>query len=167
MQALLKAFCRRRTALGFGVHSPFAFRFITEVLRPPRHYAYYAYERIGNDSIARLAVRLLAAFNPSAVAFEVSEKARLKALRNIVDMVVPQAHTGNKNPEMLFIDTDTGIVDLSGREPCHMLIFGPNAMDTAASIARTKGKMIFTNDKDIAVVAALPHLPFTTYHLSL
>lgn len=33
---------RLRHKRGFGVHSPFAFRFITEVLNPPRKYRYYA-----------------------------------------------------------------------------------------------------------------------------
>ena len=36
---------RWRTSLGFGVHSPFAFRFIREVLRE-RRCAYYAYTDI-------------------------------------------------------------------------------------------------------------------------
>lgn len=31
---------------GFGVHSPFAFRFITEVLRCDSGYAYYAYDEL-------------------------------------------------------------------------------------------------------------------------
>ncbi|MGM9860968.1 MAG: hypothetical protein ACI30W_00075 [Muribaculaceae bacterium] len=39
---------RWRTSLGFGVHSPFAFRFIREVLRE-RHCAYYAYTDIAAD----------------------------------------------------------------------------------------------------------------------
>ncbi len=167
MQALLKAFSRRRTALGFGVHSPFAFRFITEVLRPPRRYGYYAYGRIGNDSLARLAVRLLAALNPTTVAFEVADKNRLEALRNIVAMVAPQARISRKEPQMLFIDAYTATVDLGARKPCHMLIFGRHAAATAATIAPEKGKMVFTNDSDIAVVAALPHLPFTVFHLTL
>lgn len=36
---------RLRTSRGFGVHSPFAFRFISDVLRE-RRYAYYAYHAI-------------------------------------------------------------------------------------------------------------------------
>ena len=39
---------RWRTSLGFGVHSPFAFRFIREVLRE-RRCAYYAYTDIAAD----------------------------------------------------------------------------------------------------------------------
>lgn len=44
-----------RTTYGFGVHSPFAFQFITDVIRLP--YAYYAYEHI-DSPFERLAYRV-------------------------------------------------------------------------------------------------------------
>lgn len=168
MQALLKALGRRRTALGFGVHSPFAFRFITEVLRPPRCYGYYAYDEIGKDLVARLAVRLMAYFNPSTIAYSIADKDKLRALRDIASMVVPEVRRTSGAADMLILDTSEVIADISEHSHSgHIFIIGRNAAASAATIKPMKGIMIFTNDSDIAVVVALPHLPHTVYHLTL
>ena len=50
---------------GFGVHSPFAFRFITEVLRCP--HGYYAYPAIGSSAAARRLYRIILALAPEKV----------------------------------------------------------------------------------------------------
>ncbi|MCH5224833.1 MAG: hypothetical protein J1D77_02495 [Muribaculaceae bacterium] len=42
---MYKGFLRWRHSKGFGVHSPYAYRFVTEVLRPG-NYGYYAYREI-------------------------------------------------------------------------------------------------------------------------
>lgn len=50
-----------RTSRGFGVHSPFAFSLITDTLRMPSHYAYYAYDGLPDPTqrlIYRVAARL-------------------------------------------------------------------------------------------------------------
>lgn len=44
---LRKIFQRWRHYKGYGVHSPFAYRFVTNVLRPGR-YSFYSYEEIDN-----------------------------------------------------------------------------------------------------------------------
>ncbi|MDE6310765.1 MAG: hypothetical protein K2L96_03005 [Muribaculaceae bacterium] len=52
---------RLRHRRGFGIHSPFAFRFITEVLNPRRGYVYYAEECVRGRNrrfLARLAAFL-------------------------------------------------------------------------------------------------------------
>lgn len=59
---------RLRHRRGFGVHSPFAFRFITEVLNPPRGYRYYA-EECCPDRTGRILARLTGFFAPSGVAY--------------------------------------------------------------------------------------------------
>ena len=41
-----KAFRRYRAGKGFGIHSPFAYAFVTNVIRLPKSYAYYAYHEI-------------------------------------------------------------------------------------------------------------------------
>lgn len=46
MQKLLERLNRLRHSRGFGVHSPWAFRLITEAARPSRRYGYYAYPAI-------------------------------------------------------------------------------------------------------------------------
>ena len=67
-----------RHTYGFGVHSPFAFRMVKDVVRPGRGYAWYGFEDIdaavnaGKTSIgierkAKLLHRLLAFLNPSSL----------------------------------------------------------------------------------------------------
>ena len=65
---LLDRLLHWRSNHGYGVHSPFAFSFITTVLRDPGC-AFYAYGRLGklkfeSRTIARLLLRTAAAFNP-------------------------------------------------------------------------------------------------------
>lgn len=43
---IYRTFRRLRAGKGFGVHSPFAYTFIKDVLRLPDKYGYYAYRRI-------------------------------------------------------------------------------------------------------------------------
>lgn len=65
---LLDRLLHWRSNHGYGVHSPFAFSFITTVLRDPGC-AFYAYGRLGklkfeSRTIARLLLRTAATFNP-------------------------------------------------------------------------------------------------------
>lgn len=53
---------RYRTSRGFGVHSPLAFRFITESLRDDKS-AYYCWDRITSRAMRRL-IRVMSAVNP-------------------------------------------------------------------------------------------------------
>ena len=48
-KAFGNAFQRLRHSRGFGVHSPFAYRFVTDVIRPGQ-YGYYAYDAIDATS---------------------------------------------------------------------------------------------------------------------
>ncbi len=43
---LAEAYKRWRHTRGYGVHSPFAYKVVKEVIRPGRRYAYYGYEDI-------------------------------------------------------------------------------------------------------------------------
>jgi len=54
-----------RTSHGFGVHSPLAFRFITEALRGNQA-TYYCYSHI-SDKLARRMVRVACFVNPASV----------------------------------------------------------------------------------------------------
>jgi len=86
---------RLRHGRGFGVHSPFAYRFIREVLR--ERYAYYSYECIdsfadawpgGRDS-ARMLFRVAAFIQPRHVAAGTSELSLIAA--EIISMACPRA----------------------------------------------------------------------------
>lgn len=104
-----KTLRRFRTSRGFGVHSPFAFDFITKVLRL-HDVAYYAYPEIDSFCMrrgrgvsinnlgfkagsydrreARMTFRLLCHFNPATV-LEVGQGS--EAMRTIIDRAVPHA----------------------------------------------------------------------------
>ena len=77
LRRILNYPARLRRTKGFGVHSPFAYEFITEVVRPPKGYDYYAYDKIervcrlysGKREVryAKLLFRLLCRYNPAEV----------------------------------------------------------------------------------------------------
>lgn len=58
MSSLTRLYRRWRHTRGFGVHSPFAFRLVTEVIRPPLGYIYYAEEEPDMPPPRRMAYRL-------------------------------------------------------------------------------------------------------------
>lgn len=69
---------RLRHTYGFGVHSPFAFRLVKDVVRPGRAYAWYGYEDIDAavnsrragirmERQAKMFLRLLAFLNPESL----------------------------------------------------------------------------------------------------
>ena len=59
MLSRLRSVCDRwRHSRGFGVHSPFAFRLVTEAIRPPRRYAYYAELEPGMTPLERTGYRI-------------------------------------------------------------------------------------------------------------
>ena len=67
IKRLVAPMMRWRTAKGFGVHSPFAFHFITRVLR--ERLPYYDFEHL-TDRRARLLYRLTDYFVPATVYVE-------------------------------------------------------------------------------------------------
>lgn len=53
IERLIGPLVRRYRAAGHGIHSPFAYRFITDVLRHRRGYAYYCYDSIDSTASTR------------------------------------------------------------------------------------------------------------------
>lgn len=161
MQALLKSLARRRHSSGFGIHSPFAYRFITEVLCQPGEYGYYAYAVSGRDKRLRLLVRLLAFFNPASVRIDLSYGAdKVEAL---VREVVSHAAVNAGEPDFIISDKE-----MSGFMPCNALILG---YDAAAVLESARGAlehgMTFFDGHDCAVVVALQYLPRQDFELKL
>lgn len=58
MAGLFELYRRWRHTRGFGVHSPFAYRLVTEGVRPSRGYIYHAELLPGMTSLKRIAFRL-------------------------------------------------------------------------------------------------------------
>lgn len=161
MQAVLKRFRCWRHSRGFGIHSPFAYRFITEVLCLSGGYGYYAYSSAGRDRRMRLLVRLLAYFNPASVLIDLdggAEKAEA-----LVREVLPHAAVNAGEPDFIISDKD-----IAGLMPCNALILGREAASVLASARSALGRgMTFFNGRDCAVVAALEHLPRQDFELKL
>lgn len=74
---MMESYRRLRHTYGFGVHSPFAYSLVTNVVRPGRRYAFYGYEDIdatfgsrvlpGVRREARMLLRLAAFLRPREV----------------------------------------------------------------------------------------------------
>lgn len=149
------AFSRYRHGKGFGIHSPFAYRFITEVLRQRCHY--YAYDEL-KDRRERLVLRLTAYFRPKTVC--VSDP----ALRRAVRMASEKVEFVDEGAD--FIITDAGRlhepkVARTICEGCtHALIVGRGAAGAMSPLLpELKHGMTFSDGKDCVVLAAYPRLP--------
>lgn len=78
-----KSFLRKRHSRGFGVHSPYAFKFVGDVIRP-KNYGYYAYDAINDlPDVSPKIARKAKWFIRLAVF--------LKAKRFVVSSLSPQA----------------------------------------------------------------------------
>lgn len=58
MQGLLTLYRNWRHTKGYGVHSPYAYMLVTEILSLPRGYAYYDEDSLPVSAMPRLAVAL-------------------------------------------------------------------------------------------------------------
>lgn len=97
---------------GFGVHSPFAYRLVTEVLYNGGAYGYYAYELISasrkayptllSDRELYLVYRILVELRPATVGVCQSPSAPM--LRHIVRLALPEAEIAENDAEMTICD---------------------------------------------------------------
>lgn len=174
MSLIPAAIRRQYTARGHGVHSPFAYRFISDVLRECRHgYTYYAYEEIqrhdataAGKCLARLVLRLVSRIPGGIGDTLIAEP------HPLLDTVLPP---GNLTGHRLLI--------ICNRDDCHIkeaclrsikdggdgtVIIVTAGMDvTAAELRRgmTRG-MSFTSGTGLTVIVADSTLPLTHYNLS-
>ena len=161
MQTVLKYFRRAARSRGFGVHSPFAYTFITEVLHPSPCYAYYAYDVVGSDARMRLLVRLLAYFDPATIAIDVADSA--PKVRAAVQAACRRARIVEEDADFIVTDSSTPY-----RTDVNMLILGKNARAVLADLrARMTTGMSFALGKDCAVVVPASHLPRQDFDIKL
>lgn len=112
MQSPLVWLARVRHRKGYGVHSPFAFDFITNVVYNRERY--YAYEQIDKGlrwwqkarvrSVRRLLFRLANFHQPRTMAFLCGDKALLEACRCAVRGVEVQDLLENATTDMIVAD---------------------------------------------------------------
>ncbi len=152
---LRKAFQRLRHGRGFGVHSPYAYRFITEVLHQP--HSYYAYAHVPDDILSahdwKLLVRLAVHFRPKTIALGPGVPSRVG---RFVHKIVPRARFGD-SPDLLIAFNQ--IPQEYEKDVCagdlHAIVLNSKSMPDAAD--RCHG-MVFGNGKEW-VMCAYPHLP--------
>ena len=151
-----------RHSRGFGVHSPFAYRFITETLR--QEHIYYAYHQMRTPQ-ERLIFRVVLALRPATVALEGMPSAR-KAVR----YAMPSARfTDAIHAEMIIADGHFSALEFhpaNGNLP-HLLLLGnaPGATRSQWREAMDCG-MTFDNGRGSFVAVSRPDLPRQDFDIS-
>lgn len=150
----LRMYRRWRHSRGFGVHSPFAYHFITEVLRQPL--PYYSYTHIGGRT-ERTIFRIAAFLRPDTVAV-----AAPRQVRDAVALAVPRARIitpGEDAADLLVVDAEAH-PEIKAEAGQHAVIINPEGSPAWPTLcgAMERG-MTFAGGGILAVAVALPHLP--------
>lgn len=159
---------RLRHSRGFGVHSPFAFRFILEVLR--ENLPYYDYRQLPTRR-GRLAFRLAACLQPSALLTDHAPDDLSHAAK-----LALQGHPGQPPAWTLLTPAPLTIAG-PGADPDSLasaVASGSNLMmlyDSPAKLQRVisaiDAGMAFDNEKDLAIIIADRRLPKQTFNLNI
>lgn len=103
---------RLRHRRGYGIHSPSAYRFITEVLN--QKLPYYGYERLdsldADPQLARLLFRVLVATAPRRVGILCADPARRRLLEQITRAALPRVElfAAAGSTDFVVVDSDSG-----------------------------------------------------------
>lgn len=146
---------RLRHGRGFGVHSPFAFRFITECLR--ESLPYYAYDTI-TSPVHRLVFRIAVYFRPDT--YHISGLPP-----QTVTLACPNASAATPDTASLLVytaDTPPGL--LAAAVSGGAVVVLTHASDTQKTeIGHTLDSaahgMTFANGHGVFIAVPLPHLP--------
>ena len=146
---------RLRHSRGFGIHSPYAFRFVTEVLNQPC--SYYAYNSLPEDVLSRhdwqLLVRLLVHFRPRRIALDDGMPSQVG---RFVRRVCPRVQFSG-NPDLLICIG--GLPEKWRMAVCegelHAIVLNSKSMPSV--VERAHG-MAFGNGR-CWIMAAFNHLP--------
>lgn len=155
---------RFRHSRGFGVHSPFAFSFITQTLRD-KSSTYYLYPAIeyngGRDkSELKLLLRVLCRLHPASV--DILSIAQYKIIADIVKEVDPATLINKvENPEFMIVE-NTNDIDCESLTRClesggNVFFFNVDEKILDVSNRMTHG-MTFSNGK-VMIAVGRPDLP--------
>ncbi|MDE6301480.1 MAG: hypothetical protein K2M19_07165 [Muribaculaceae bacterium] len=142
---------RLRHSRGFGVHSPFAYRMVREVLAAPRGCAYYAESALDRRDLRRL-YRILVELHPCEVIIYAPSE-REKILRAVVLEALPRGGAG----------APLVVIDGFDAEPsipagASVLTDAPAAPALERHVATTPFGHLYRNPRR-ALFVALQHLP--------
>lgn len=158
ISAPLTLFRCLRHRRGFGIHSPFAFSFVTEVLA--QRLPYYGYADISHDARIRLLFRLIVYFQPEKAAVFSSQPDLLR--RAIIRASSKTSITNDTDTNFVVADAD----DYKPEAYSGLITAGANAIilntvpETRRAIAEALPHgMIFDNRRGTLIIASLKHLP--------
>lgn len=155
-----------RNSGGYGVHSPFAYRFITEVLR--QEYGYYCYSRLGDPTL-RTIFRIVNHLRPAVV--EIRGEKAIGAAVHFAGSVI---RTGKvKNPELMIVQGNAADADtIAGRiaDGCAVILLEPATDFRSESLGACMSfANVFANSlaasQPMAVI--VPRADFTRQHFDL
>ena len=142
---------------GFGIHSPFAYAFVTEVLA--QRLPYYGYADISHDARIRLLFRRIVYFQPEKAAVFSSQP---DLLRSAVKRASSKVCLTKDTPDFVVADAD----DYAPETYSGLIVSGANAIilnalpETRTALADVLPHgMIFDNRRGTLVIASLKHLP--------
>lgn len=165
---IINRFRRWRHSRGFGIHSPFAFRFVCEVLNPPRAYGFYAYEELDARlrqlrlrSISRRRLRMLfrvvVELRPATVSI-VADGPVAELLRFVVAKAAPTAQVVDDRADLLLC---------ASQAVCHdavHAVFIDSANGALDAFATRPYGHLYRN-LDIAIYVGHKHLPRQTFEV--
>lgn len=149
-----------RHSHGFGIHSPFAYRFVTEVLAQPL--PYYGYTDISADHRIRLIFRVIAYFSPGHVLILSSQPRLLKmAVHRAYSQAIITGNAASK-PDFVIadaMDARTENMKQYAAEGTNMIVLNASR-ETRPAIAQAMHQgMIFDNGRGTLVVIPAQGLP--------
>ena len=180
---LWKGYLRWRHSKGYGVHSPYAYRFITEVLHPGK-YGYYAYNQLeslsrglikGNPSIIRNAkflIRLLIFLHSKRI-ITLGEKypaAQLaaKALKLVYFNCESGSKVTYKTGDLLVItspkDIDLYLVENAIEHNVPMFAFNPSHELRRVLSAPIESGVLFTGISKMLLIPR-PEMQYVSYEI--
>ncbi len=166
---ILQRFRRWRRSFGFGVHSPFAYRFIKEVLCPNSRYAYYAYAdiigymRVNNIryttlSKALLIFRIIHTLRPATITIADNNSSHF--IKFIASKACPESKITDVGGELL-VCIGQSHAPSGSRHAIFTDISHPLCKQMTSSM--TSGH-VYTNLKS-SIIVNLSHLPFQTFEV--
>lgn len=151
---------RYRHGRGFGVHSPFAYRLITEVLRETL--PYYDWDRVTGRH-ERMLYRIACRFRPASICAPAP-------LASVIMMASPSTITAAPDRGDMIVndcDIDPALAADALRRGAILYIYGHHHKMLIQQLLPTLSDlghgMVFDNENDIAIIVPDHKLPFQVF----